>query len=114
MVDPVQVGMGHRFLSLVPFTRVPFWVPIFDPHPSPFCGTPHLDQVDWLEFSHQLEEVLKECVPEAPQARSGSTRLFGTWVVQFGSVATLSLALRCLQPFCSRNPILIKPQQGEP
>ncbi|CAJ1431889.1 unnamed protein product [Effrenium voratum] len=25
-------------------------------------------QVDWLEFSHQLEEVLKECVPEAPQA----------------------------------------------
>ena len=24
---------NRRFLSLVPFTRVPFWVPIFDPQP---------------------------------------------------------------------------------
>ena len=29
-----QDNMDRRFLSFFLFTRVPFWVPIFDPQPS--------------------------------------------------------------------------------
>ena len=30
----IKPPWDRRFLSLVPFTRVPFWVPIFDPQPN--------------------------------------------------------------------------------
>ena len=29
-----EITRGWQVLVVVPFTRVPFWVPIFDPHPS--------------------------------------------------------------------------------
>ena len=29
----IKPPKNHRFYSLVPFTRVPFWVPVFDPQP---------------------------------------------------------------------------------
>ena len=32
-VGQIKPPGDHRFYSLVPFTRVPFWVPIFDPQP---------------------------------------------------------------------------------
>ena len=34
----IKPPVDRRFFALFPFTRVPFWVPIFDPHPHEHLG----------------------------------------------------------------------------
>ena len=47
-------GMDRRFQSMFPFTRVPFWVPIFDPQPAfEICGS-----VFFGGTSHVLKTVI--------------------------------------------------------
>ena len=54
--------LDRRFSSLVPFTRVPFWVPIFDPQPNgPLVQQLVNQQVAWAGFSKVLICGLRSC-----------------------------------------------------